>query len=817
MAASRAARLALVLLLWASSLLGEVALGMRADTEVHDARDLAVVAPRWGERTRGKAAMTTLTLANLDHRGVKCSLIWAQATTVRGGEDIHRSSTSTARLQLRGDCKSTPFAFRLQRQGKTMAHLPWESANSSKPGKLHTIFTFTKMHLNRRFTFEATDHSSQAVTLAKVVHLYVPSGPRCESSDFTHPSLQCSPFPHTMIPQDSQSLIKKLQLSNMMAYAVEFEGVLRRPPKEMLPRRAEGRWAAFDQKSKGKVKGLVEKYFSHGTWPESVAKLVQNGERGHYQKVSEAFFFPALQSCFNKVTSSSVSQGKTCISPRTCGLSGFCSTQKNRHRLRGPPGTCKDRDFCKEDAASVACPKPFKQWPWMFDSSVMPMDENDTADVTEWDGVPVEIVAPGPKPPNQWPLRGGAGLRNIGEMLASLKWMGVQMGPSTGMHVHVNIKSVAAGGDCCLHDKQVARIWMAFAKYQLVIDEMMTSARVTNAYAVGLLLGDARIASIFANIHDFFNGIYHHVKADGSPDFCNSALGVKRDPLTLKKIGLEGAWGNEGKKGKKVDGKICHIKGMDERYTALNLHALGKHGTIEFRQHAGTHDIERVLRWVQFVVAFVHAYRNSLSMDRYFDDEVVTDWEDLFEDQLRATPERLFASLTRYGTIDPASKAYFMKHQWAPTCPMVPAPLLVQVTVGQGFTPSPLVSRLKRSAEDLPMLEEEEEAGSVAVATETRSRRVSTAAGAVEGAAAQARAGLALLPAAATFTGFRLRARARAGVEAAAADPAAPGGTQSQSPSRFGFRQKARWLAEGAAAAAAPGGAADWEAASERG
>lgn len=624
---------------------------------------------------------TSVKLADV---GPKCTLHWEQVTkTFRAGADVQTESSSTATLELVGDCASTGYLFRLTRFGRLIAH--WSIANSTA-GKSTALFTFRSIHQNRRYHVEIWDGPK----LFSVLHVYVPTAPSCEGSVFTTKALQCSRFPEHLIPKDSQSLLKKLRLSNQQAYAVEFEGVLRRPPSDYISRTPAGRWAAYEQKHNFHVRDLVDEYFKTGTWAQSVQKLVDNGERQHYQKVSEAYFFPALNSCFKKVIGADVKQGKRCISPRTCGFSGFCATTKNRHRLRGNAGECHAREECIEDAASVACPKELTKWPWMFDSSVMPMTEGDTADAGEWDGVPVEIVAPGPKPPNHFPLRGATGLRNIGETMASLRWMGLQMGPSTGMHVHVNIKSVAAGGDCCLHDKQVARIWTAFAKYQFVIDELMTSARVTNAYAVGLLLGDARVAAIFANVHDFFNRNFLMNNTDGTPNFCNSALGVTRDPQTLKKTGLEGAWA-PSQKGTSSAGKVCEVKGVEERYTALNLHSLKTHGTIEFRQHAGTHDVERVLRWVQFVVAFVNAYRNSLSMDSYFDNDILTDWRQLYLDQLKATPTQLFTTLKKYAVIDEGSQKYFATHAWAKQCPMLPDPTVNQVTVGKGFRPSPLV------------------------------------------------------------------------------------------------------------------------------
>jgi len=394
----------------------------------------------------------------------------------------------------------------------------------------------------------------------------------------------------------------------------------------------------------------------------------------------------------NKVIGPTQNHDKPCLGSGFCGLAGFCSTAAGKQRVaKEPKGTCKPRADCKDDGAGAPCPPSLtKDWNWDFDASVMPMSINETSDTTEWDGVPVEVIAPGP--PSGWPLRWAGGLRNAAEMMTVLRWMGLQMGPSTGMHVHVNMQAKIAGGDCCLDDKQVTRIWTAFAKYQLVLDETQSSSRVPNAYAVGLMMGDARMAAIFANLHDFWNGIIHHKKPDGSPDFCNSALGVIRDPQTLAFKAIGGAWDTPvGKNDSEPDGKVCQIKHPDERYTALNLHPIGKKGTIEFRCHAGTHDPERVLRWVQLVTSFVEAFKDDAEMDKYYDEGVTADWRQLFLDQLAATRAGLFDILSKRAKLDPASHAYLSKHKWEGKCPMMDQPTLPEVTVNRGYQPSPLI------------------------------------------------------------------------------------------------------------------------------
>ncbi len=50
--------------------------------------------------------------------------------------------------------------------------------------------------------------------------------------------------------------------------------------------------------------------------------------------------------------------------------------------------------------------------------------------------------------------------------------------------------------------------------------------------------------------------------------------------------------------------RACH-----GRYTAVNVSAFFVHGTVEFRQHAGTIDAEKIISWVHFTHAFMEKAR----------------------------------------------------------------------------------------------------------------------------------------------------------------------------------------------------------------
>lgn len=50
-----------------------------------------------------------------------------------------------------------------------------------------------------------------------------------------------------------------------------------------------------------------------------------------------------------------------------------------------------------------------------------------------------------------------------------------------------------------------------------------------------------------------------------------------------------------------------HMNDREERYYKVNLHAFVRHGTIEFRQHSGTCNGEKIENWIRFCLGFVEA------------------------------------------------------------------------------------------------------------------------------------------------------------------------------------------------------------------
>merc|ERR1719264_976900 len=109
----------------------------------------------------------------------------------------------------------------------------------------------------------------------------------------------------------------------------------------------------------------------------------------------------------------------------------------------------------------------------------------------------MEIISAGP--PNV--LAGRSGLQSLAEMVGGLKDLGIQAGSSAGMHVHINAGHPDVVGFRANKDTredpftagQVLNIWAAYARFQLVIHEMLQDPRIGNHFAKPLLLSEEHI------------------------------------------------------------------------------------------------------------------------------------------------------------------------------------------------------------------------------------------------------------------------------------------------------------------------------------
>jgi len=211
----------------------------------------------------------------------------------------------------------------------------------------------------------------------------------------------------------------------------------------------------------------------------------------------------------------------------------------------------------------------------------------------------------------------------------------------------------------------IGNVWAAWAKYQLVLDELLSPSRLDSpSYSRRLFLGQCRgehkfkpeascaenpcpcVRSMFTQMHSAINASEAKANAGYAKKdiyaFCNA---VNRRPGMVKP---------------------CRRHYPHTRYFQLNLAALGRYGTIEFRGHSATYDGERVARWVRFVVAFVEHFgvspEGSNSMATFFDEDSDRDLAELAAAQRNAKIEELFQELA--GVLDSETRDYYIHRAW---------------------------------------------------------------------------------------------------------------------------------------------------------
>jgi Putative amidoligase enzyme len=157
---------------------------------------------------------------------------------------------------------------------------------------------------------------------------------------------------------------------------------------------------------------------------------------------------------------------------------------------------------------------------------------------------PFELVSP--------ILRGVEGLEQIKTVCQVLNSLGVQVNKSCGLHVH------HGASDLRLNDWK--NLVKSFLKYETCFDQLVAPSRRRN---------NSRWAhSVLCR----FNSL------DEAWPQIDSARDL--EDLAYKAIG-------------------------GDRYHKLNLMAFWRHGTVEFRQHGGTIDAEKIIHWVILTNALI--------------------------------------------------------------------------------------------------------------------------------------------------------------------------------------------------------------------
>jgi hypothetical protein len=154
-------------------------------------------------------------------------------------------------------------------------------------------------------------------------------------------------------------------------------------------------------------------------------------------------------------------------------------------------------------------------------------------------------------------LRGGTGIGEVDRVMRALgKIPSIKINRSMGFHVHVNVEGLTLA--------DLKKVCQNFVKYEKAIDKFMPVSRRESKYCRSNRYAFGGPETTNKVIHDMI------------------ASCASREEL----------------------GNLM----SPEKYYKLNMQPLvsGRQPTIEFRQHSGTSDGEKVKSWIRFCVAFVH-------------------------------------------------------------------------------------------------------------------------------------------------------------------------------------------------------------------
>ncbi len=162
-------------------------------------------------------------------------------------------------------------------------------------------------------------------------------------------------------------------------------------------------------------------------------------------------------------------------------------------------------------------------------------------------GVSCEVVSP--------VLTGEEGISELRKAVRALVQAGARVDRECGLHVHV--------GAADLRPSDVVTVVSRYAQFESMIDSWMPPSRRGN-----------------------------------SNMYCRSMVGIlpriqNRSFTSTRDVAMA----------------LAGYDGDSSRYTKVNTQALYRHETIEFRQHSGTVNVDKIENWVRFVLHFVETSR----------------------------------------------------------------------------------------------------------------------------------------------------------------------------------------------------------------
>lgn len=191
----------------------------------------------------------------------------------------------------------------------------------------------------------------------------------------------------------------------------------------------------------------------------------------------------------------------------------------------------------------------------------------------------LEIVSP--------PLKGREGLKQLEVVLEVLNKYEARVDKSCGIHVHHDINDFEI--------KDIKNLYASYIKFEKVFDQFVPRSRRAQ--------------------NNRFCGSLQTFEYTVAPETVNRVLGKVKQADSI------------------TDLDYVH----SSRYKKLNLKSYLKYGTIEFRQHAGSTDFEKIKNWILLTQHFVN---NSLV--RKVDFKYSEKWDTMayFTDVTNMTPAK---------------------------------------------------------------------------------------------------------------------------------------------------------------------------------
>ena len=149
-------------------------------------------------------------------------------------------------------------------------------------------------------------------------------------------------------------------------------------------------------------------------------------------------------------------------------------------------------------------------------------------------------------------LRGQAGLETAAKAVNALQAAGGKVDKSCGLHVHIGMDGLTG--------RQIVNVLDLYAANQNTINGLVARSRHNNTYCKSQADRRVRDMSI------------------GQVGQAVTATEIRRASANL---------------------------GNDKRFVAVNLVSYAKYGTVEFRQHQGSLNGEKVTSWIKFILATV--------------------------------------------------------------------------------------------------------------------------------------------------------------------------------------------------------------------